>query len=196
VPHAGSTGVRVLEHRIRGQEQGCSRPGEAVHHARSTGAPGDHRGLESIGMRTRLAAFIGAGLVGLACSSSSSGDNTSIQATWCGQGNPSGDFIFGPNGACFYRLVLPSGSICGSQCSYQLSGNALTITTTSTPDGGAGTGQDGGTATTTCSYTLTFSNGGNSLEFKSDGGQAGCPSLDITSDRVGLGTGRSCSFGC
>lgn len=141
-------------------------------------------------------------LLGLACSSSSSGTNTSLQATWCGQGNPSGDFIFGPNGACFYLLELPSGRICGSQCSYQLSGSGsgsgstLTITTTSTPDGGAGTGQDGGTAATTCSYTLTFSNGGNSLEFKSDGGQAGCPTFDITSDRAGAGTGRSCSFGC
>jgi len=149
---------------------------------------------------SRLAAFFAAGLLGLACSSSSSssGDNTSIQATWCGQGTPSGDFIFGPNGACFYRLELQSGSICGSECSYKLSADTLTITTTSssTPDGGVGTGQDGGAATTTCSYALTFSNGGNSLEFKSDGGQAGCPSLDITSDRVGLGTGKSCSFGC
>jgi hypothetical protein len=150
-------------------------------------------------MRTRLAAFAAAGLLGLACSSTSSSNNTSLQDTWCGQGTPSGDFTFGPNGACFYLLTLQSGNICGMQCSYQVSGSTLTITTTFMPDGGVAIGPDGGTTTTTtttCSYTLTFSNGGNTLEFKSDGGQAGCPTLDITSDRVGLGTGRSCFYGC
>jgi hypothetical protein len=42
-----------------------------------------------------------------------------------------------------------------------------------------------------CTYTLIFTNGGSTLEIKSNGGQTGCPSLDAT----GL-TQSGCSFGC
>jgi hypothetical protein len=145
-------------------------------------------------MRKRFArlplAFV-AGLLGLACSSSSSANNTSLQGTWCDSGI--GGFTFGPSGACSFLVQLPSGSsLCGSQCSYEVSGSTLTLTTTSSGSPGG----DGGTLTMTCSYALTFSNSGNTLEIKNDGGQAGCPSIDATVARSGPGTGQSCSFGC
>lgn len=98
-------------------------------------------------------------------------------------------FTFGPNGACFYVVELSSGSLCGMQCSYQVDGSTLTMTTMST-------GGDAGAATLTCSYALTFSNRGNTLEIKSDGGQSGCPTFDATVTRSGPSTEQSCSFGC
>lgn len=146
-------------------------------------------------MRKRMAGVAGllvAGLVGVACSSSSSGNNTSIQDTWCSSSKGGDGFTFGPDGMCFYVVPLPSGSLCGSQCSYQVRGSTLTMTTTSSGQPGG----DAGSATLTCSYALTFSSGGNTLEIKSDGGQAGCTTFDVTVQRSGLGTGQSCSFGC
>ena len=134
-----------------------------------------------------------AGLLGLACSSSSAGNNTSLQnSTWCNSSMGGDGFTFGPSGMCFYVVQLPSSSVCAQQCSYQVSGSTLTMTTTSTGQPGS----DAGSANLTCSYALTFSNGGNTLEIKSDGGQSGCPTFDATVKRSGLGTGQNCSFGC
>jgi hypothetical protein len=141
----------------------------------------------------RLAAgvFV-AGSLGLACSSSSSGDNTSLQGTWCNADMGADGFTFGPGGMCLYEVNVSSGSMCSSQCSYQVSGSTLTMTATS----GGQLGSDAGATTTTCSYALTFSNSGNTLEIKSDGGQSGCPTLDATVKRSGPATLQSCSFGC
>jgi hypothetical protein len=139
-----------------------------------------------------LVAVLLAGLLGVACSSSSSPNDTSIQATWCSASTGGDGFAFSPSGSCFYTVPLPSGSLCAMQCTYQVSGSTLTMTTTSTGQPGS----DAGAATLTCSYALTFSSGGNTLEIKSDGGQSGCPTFDVTVHRSGLGTGQSCSFGC
>ena len=141
-----------------------------------------------------IAAIVVAGLFGLACSSSSSGNDTSLPgSTWCSSGAGGDGFTFGPSGMCFYLVQLQSGgSVCGQQCSYQVKGGVLTMTTTSTGQPGG----DAGPATLTCSYVLTFSNGGNTLEIKTDGGQSGCPTFDATVQRSGPATGQSCSFGC
>jgi hypothetical protein len=135
-----------------------------------------------------------AGVALVACSSSSSspsgstgGTGDTLPGTWCGTGSASAGFTFSSGTQCFYEVPVGGATLCGSQCTYQVSGSTLTLVTT-TDDGGT-------TSSTTCTYGLTYSNGGNTLEIKSTGG-TGCTSFDVTVNRSGLGTGNSCSFGC
>lgn len=135
-----------------------------------------------------------AGFLAVACSSSSAANNTSLQDTWCNSSMGADGFTFGPGGMCFYLVKLSSGSVCGSQCTYELSSSGSTLTMTTTSSGQPGS--DAGSGTLTCSYSLAFSNGGNTLEIKSNGGQSGCFPLDATVTRSGPPTYQSCSFGC
>jgi len=132
-------------------------------------------------------------IVGLAlaagCSSSSSSGSSggpssgSLAGTWCPPENASpqaaSSFTFTSGSSCAYAIAQPPNGLCSMNATCSVNGDAVTITTPG--DGGA----------MVCSVTLTFSNGGQTLEVKSDGGQQGCPSFDAP----GL-TQSGCSFGC
>lgn len=140
-------------------------------------------------LRVALTASLGA--VALACSSSGGGGGASsgsLAGTWCSDSATFAGFTFSGSNVCTFDLDTPTGTLCGSQCTYTVSGSTLTMTTKSPVDGGVGT------TSQTCGYKLTFSNGGNTLEIATDGGQAGCPSYDVTVGRSGVG--GSCSFSC
>jgi hypothetical protein len=154
----------------------------------------------------RLAAAVALSLVAVACSSSSGSGaptSTSLAGTWCsmGAGSTFAGYVFGSGadggtgGTCQFDIHLGTdatsptpgeGQYCSETCTYTLSGDTLTLTATEQ--------DDGGTVTTTCSYTVTLSTDGAIMEVKSDGTKAGCPSYDFTVQRNG--STSSCSFGC
>jgi len=148
-----------------------------------------HRVMRSL---ARIALLVSLGVVALACSSSGGGGggagSASLTGTWCSSSSTFAGFTFSGSNGCSFDVEMGATTLCGSQCTYTLSGDRLTMTTMSPADGGAGT------TSQTCAYKLTFSNGGGTLEIATDGGQAGCPSYDVTVERSGAGS--SCSFGC
>jgi hypothetical protein len=147
-----------------------------------------------------LAIVAAATLAILACSSTgSSGTPTgsSLAGTWCsaGAGPAFAGYVFSGSSSCQFDVQLATdaefpmpgqGLYCSQSCTYTLSGNTLTMTATEV--------EDGGTVSTTCRYTLTTSSGGDTMEIQSDGSASGCPSYDVTVERIGPSS--SCSFGC
>jgi hypothetical protein len=115
-----------------------------------------------------LAATSGAAL---ACSSSTT--NTSLVGTW--NQSSAATYVFNPDGSCEFFAALGGQDYCSTMCTYEVSGSSLTMTTISV-------GNTGSPVSNVCTYGLTFSNGGKTLEIRSTGGPA-CPTLDVTLTR-------------
>jgi hypothetical protein len=136
-------------------------------------------------MRPALLAAVS--LVALACSSSSSSSsNPSLVGTWStGAGSAVDGISFQSGGSCAIDVTSGGQLLCGD-CTYQSSGDELTITIHALVDGGA-------EETITCQCALTFSNGGNTLEIKSSAG-SGCLAFDATVDRQSGSSAFFCSM--